>query len=125
MTETVSDPPGRASPMRTGAARRTAAQTDWIGGSAGSEARGTLSRTGDRSRLVFRVWWAREFTALSLFVSRVARVLSRSGERVGMSALRKWLASAMAAGLLVGGLSGGLALGAGQSEAEKNHEQAM
>ena len=62
---------------------------------------------------------------MSLFVSRVARVLSRSGERVGMSGLRKWLASAVAAGLLVGGMSGGLALAAGQSEAEKNHEQAM
>ena len=33
--------------------------------------------------------------------------------------------SSMAAGLLVGGLSGGLAFGAGQSEAEKKHEQAM
>lgn len=40
-----------------------------------------------------------------------------------MSATRKWVAAAVAGGLLVGGLSGGIALG--ETEAEKQHEAAM
>jgi hypothetical protein len=36
---------------------------------------------------------------------------------------RRWVAVAIAGGLLVGGLGGGIALGA--TEAEKKHEEAM
>ncbi len=42
-----------------------------------------------------------------------------------MSARRRWVAVAIAGGLLVGGLNGGLALGASETEAEKKHTQAM